>query len=186
MNVSDALSPDEAPSSFHSHFAAKSFVRPKKVVSTPGLVDNVTGGEPSPSAPPPPAPLSSLPPPLPAGDGREEDSSLTSSMAATAWKPVLSGLSVCLGACEQEGILAYILKSFQTFAATCGRLSLDRARDALLVSLCQFSLPNWRPTAGVGTAVLASVMESGWKPSSSKTLLTQKHILVGSRCIVIH
>ena len=100
-------------------------------------------------------------------------------MATASWRELLGGLSAVLGACEAEPLVQYVLKAYQGFAATCGEMELHAARDALLVSLCQFSLPGWRPSSGVGTTVMSSIVEAGWRVAALKhATLTRKHILV--------
>jgi hypothetical protein len=100
-------------------------------------------------------------------------------MALVSWRDILGALSAMLGACEQEAVVQYVLKAYQTFAATCGELELHQARDALLVSLCQFSLPGWKPSSGVGASVMSSIVEAGWRVGANKrATLTRKHILV--------
>ena len=49
----------------------------------------------------------------------------------------------------------------------------------MLVSLCQFSLPGWKPSSGVGASVMSSIVEAGWRVGANKrATLTRKHILV--------
>ena len=201
MNVSESLSASSTPLSLHSHFAAKSARAHKS--SSPGtpLIAPSASQRLSTSAPASPtvatgpsaivfpadgAPTGTTTPRRASvddgsagGGGGVVTEKVLSDMASASWRDILGGLSAMLGACEQEAVVQYVLKAYQTFAATCGEMELDHARDALLVSLCQFSLPGWKPSSGVGTTVMTSIVEAGWRVGAHKrTTLTRKHILV--------
>ncbi len=190
--MSDALSSAAAPPSLHSHFAAKSVRLHRPASGLTPLIGRTAGSD---AGSPPSSPTKASSgggggsaPTTPSTDAAAAAAALSertlSGMAQVAWKPILGGLSAMLGACEHEAIVQYILKTYQSFAATCGQMSLHQARDALLVSLCQFSLPNWRPSAGVGSSVMSTIMDAGWRVGACRrTYLTHKHILVSSpRC----
>jgi hypothetical protein len=58
-----------------------------------------------------------------------------------SWRPILSALSSLLIHCEQEMLVQFVLKAFQTFTNTCGLLGLEASRDSFLSSLCFHTLP---------------------------------------------
>mmetsp|Transcript_26226 Transcript_26226/g.42473 ORF Transcript_26226/g.42473 Transcript_26226/m.42473 type:complete len:1818 (+) Transcript_26226:92-5545(+) len=74
---------------------------------------------------------------------------LVKDMLQDCWKPVLRALAQLLKNCNNEKIVQFLLKAYMSMTNTCGILGLVDARDAFIMSLCTFSLPNWHSSAAV-------------------------------------
>ncbi len=69
-------------------------------------------------------------------------------MIECVWRPILVSFSATLAVSSNPLLLQSVLRASQSFAASCGSLSLVSARDAFLVGLCNSSMPQWEPTGG--------------------------------------
>lgn len=69
-------------------------------------------------------------------------------MIESVWRPILVSFASTLAVSSDLVLLQSVLRACQSFAASCGSLSLVSARDAFLVGLCNSSMPLWQPTGG--------------------------------------
>jgi hypothetical protein len=75
-------------------------------------------------------------------DGPADGNSVMVGIVEVSWRPILSALSALLLHCEQEMLVQFALKAFQTFTNTCGLLGLESSRDCFLTSLCYHTFPS--------------------------------------------
>ena len=135
INIADAMS--HTPQLLHSHFAARTLTRAirrgnQSPVKTPREVEEVEEEAQKDSSE--------------SKWGVDEES--VRNMILLSTSNIVGAMSSMLQVVENTSLIQYILKAYQAYTRTCGELQLVAQRDELLVSLCQFSLPGWRPTPG--------------------------------------
>jgi len=74
---------------------------------------------------------------------------LSRRMMVDCWKPMLGALESLLRSCNNENVVQFLLKAYMSMTNSCGILELAEARNAFILSLCRFSLPNWHSSAAV-------------------------------------
>ena len=72
-----------------------------------------------------------------------------SEMVRYSWRPMLQVLSLLLEFCSNENIVQFVLKAYMSMTITCGVLELDDARNAFILSLCRFSIPDWHSSSAL-------------------------------------
>jgi len=82
-------------------------------------------------------------------------------MMEVCWKPILRSLALLLQCCDNENIVQFILKAYMSMTNTCGILDLVEARDTFILSLCNFSLPNWYSSTAILPQFLTSTTRCG-------------------------
>ena len=62
-------------------------------------------------------------------------------MVTASWECCLKALAELLQHSDEEDVIQFVLKAYQSFTNTCGLLGLVKPRDEFIHSLCKFSLP---------------------------------------------
>ncbi|CAK9005488.1 Protein MON2 homolog [Durusdinium trenchii] len=81
--------------------------------------------------------------------GRGVRRAVVRQMMEICWKPMLRALATLLQHCNNENVVQFILKAYMSMTNTCGMLDLVEPRNAFIMSLCNFSLPNWHSSAAI-------------------------------------
>ncbi|GBG33327.1 Brefeldin A-inhibited guanine nucleotide-exchange protein 2 [Hondaea fermentalgiana] len=82
-------------------------------------------------------------------------------MMIICWEPMLRALALLLQSCNNENVVQFILKAYMSMTNTCGIVELVEARNAFILSLCNFSLPNWHSSAAIVPQQMSVLSRSG-------------------------
>ena len=95
--------------------------------------------------------VSQLAPAADKADGIVEDSErdLISSMLWQSWRPLLRALSKLLDWSQEETVAQFLIKAYMSLTNTFAVLDMVEPRDAFIMSLCSFALPNWHSTEAI-------------------------------------